>query len=322
MRRAAAAAALAALLLNGGGASALPRASAGLIAFERQTCTYDDGDETCYTSIWSVKADGGRPRLLAGKPLRDEAADPAWSPRGDRIAYVRDFEELWSMKADGSGKKRLTRGLGLLAAPAWSPNGRSIAFGADTGLGLWVINADGSGRRRLAKVDAQEVAWSRNGRKIAFANFDAAYVINADGSGLARLVNDFTELGDEPWSTDNRWILVGSAPLRPLFVVQAVGSGKKRLADGSGEGTWSPSGRRIAFVQGYSQLMAMSANGSGTQRLAEGEEPAWSPDGTRVAYSEGEGDTGAIHVMNGDGTGARKLVVNGQSPVWQAPSPR
>jgi Tol biopolymer transport system component len=303
------------LLLPSGGAARVD--GGNVIAFERETCTLDAGDETCYTSIRSVRAGGGRPRLLAGKPLRDEAADPAWSPSGDRIAYVRDFDELWSMKANGSGKKRLTRGLGLLASPAWSPDGRTIAFGADTGLGLWVVDAASSRRRRLTKVDAQEVAWSRDGRKIAFANFDSAYVINANGSGLRRLLNDFTELGDEPWSPDGRWILVGSAPLRPLYAVRVAGPGRKRLAGGGGEGTWSPNGRTIAFVQGYSQLMTMSANGSGKRRLSEGEEPAWSPDGTRIAYSEGEGSAGGIWVMNPDGTGIRKIADNGQSPVWQ-----
>jgi Tol biopolymer transport system component len=293
-------------------------ASGGEIAYEHEACT-EDGE--CFTSIWSVSANGGRARRLAGKPFRDEAADPAWSPGGGRIAYVRDFEELWSMRADGTDKKRLTRGLGLLASPAWSPNGRLIAFGADTGLGLWVIGADGTGRRRLARVDAREVAWSRNGRKLAFANDDAAYVINVDGSGLRRLVNDFSELGDEPWSPDNRWILVGSAPLRPMYVVNAKGPGKKRLADGSGEGTWSPSGREIAFVQGYSGLMVMSADGSGVRRLAEGEEPAWSPDGTRIAYSEGEGMHGGVYVLSADGTTTRRLAADGQSPVWRPRKP-
>lgn len=321
MRRAAAAA-FAVVLLSGAGVGAHPTASAQRLAFERETCRLEGGDETCYTSIWSASAGGGRARLLAGRPFRDDAADPVWSPGGDRIAYVRDFEELWSMKADGSGKKRLTRGLGLLASPAWSPNGRLIAFGADTGLGLWVIAPDGTGRRRLTKVDAYEVAWSRNGRSLAFASYDAAYVINADGSGLRRLVNDFTELGDEPWSRDNRRILVGSAPLRPMYSVNAKGPGRKRLAEGSGEGTWSPSGRDIAFVHGYSQLMVMSASGSDMRQLADGEEPAWSPDGTRIAYSEGEGSTGAIHVMSADGTRHRKLVADGHSPVWRPRPPK
>jgi Tol biopolymer transport system component len=193
--RAALTATLAALILSVGGAGQAAPASHGTISFERETCTADG--ETCYTSIWSVGAGGGRARLLAGEPRHDDAADPAWSPNGDRIAYVGDFEELWSMKVDGSDKRRLTRGLGLLASPAWSPSGRLIAFGADTGLGLWVIDPDGKHRRRLAKVDAQEVAWSRDGRKIAFANSDAAYVVDVDGTGLRRLVNDFTELGDD-----------------------------------------------------------------------------------------------------------------------------
>jgi TolB protein len=101
-----------------------------------------------------------------------------------------------------------------------------------------------------------------------------------------------------------------------MYMMKANGTDRKLVATGSGEGTWSPNGRKIAFVHGYSDLTVMKANGSGMRQLAEGEEPAWSPDGTRIAWSDGEGMHGSVYVMSADGTNVRKLAA-GQSPVWR-----
>ena len=58
-----------------------------------------------------------------------------------------DFE-LWIMKADGKGRRRLSPSAPSYASPSWSTDEKKIAF---TGRGVSVVNADGSGLRKLAR---------------------------------------------------------------------------------------------------------------------------------------------------------------------------
>jgi Tol biopolymer transport system component len=41
-----------------------------------------------------------------------------------------------------------------------------------------------------------------------------------------------------------------------------------------------------------------------------GWEPSWSPDGTRIAFRSFRDGPSELYVMNADGTGVAKLVVN------------
>ncbi len=61
--------------------------------------------------------------------------------------------------------------------------------------------------------------------------------------------------------------------------------------------TWSPDGRRIAFVgikNGWSHLMAADADGKNLTRLVGGpyavRGPVWSPDGTKIAFATDQGE--------------------------------
>jgi hypothetical protein len=54
------------------------------------------------------------------------ADQPAWSPNGRRLAFVRGGS-VWTIRADGLDERRLARG----AHPDWSPDGRRLAFDRD-----------------------------------------------------------------------------------------------------------------------------------------------------------------------------------------------
>jgi Tol biopolymer transport system component len=77
--------------------------------------------------IFVMGTDGSGLRRLTWGP---DAAEPAWSPDGKRMAYVRagKHSHIWAMRADGTGQQRLTNGPSDDDSPAWSPDGSEIAF--------------------------------------------------------------------------------------------------------------------------------------------------------------------------------------------------
>ena len=59
--------------------------------------------------------------------------------------------EIYVVREDGTGLKRLTNNASDDGLPAWSPDGKTIAFVSNQGgaWAVWAMNADGSGRREL-----------------------------------------------------------------------------------------------------------------------------------------------------------------------------
>ena len=110
----------------------------------------------------------------SGRNQLAEAA-AAWSPDGQKIAFVNDSHELHVINADGRGMRRLAKTTDIipsLTLPAWSPDGEKIAFPCPADQGgenadLCVINAgDGTEWKRIAlNVGAagslMEVSWGR-----------------------------------------------------------------------------------------------------------------------------------------------------------------
>ena len=86
--------------------------------------------------------------------LTEYEEDAAPAAHGDKVAFMSNRSGSWEiyvMKVDGTGLKRLTSNSSIDGLPTWSPDGRSIAFVSDQGgsWGVWVMNADGSSRRKL-----------------------------------------------------------------------------------------------------------------------------------------------------------------------------
>src|SRR6185295_2649565 len=63
----------------------------------------------------TINADGSGLTLLSTDSLFD--GEPAWSPDGERIAWVHG-DDIAVMNADGSGRADLTNGIGRNASPA------------------------------------------------------------------------------------------------------------------------------------------------------------------------------------------------------------
>jgi TolB protein len=184
----------------------------------------------------------------------------------------------------GSPPPRATR------EAAWSPDGRKILYvsrGRNT-WDLYVINVDGSGQRMLTSVLSASAAWSPDGRKIAFRG---------------RRKPDAS---------------------RGLRVINADGSGKRRLARKGQDPAWSPDGRTIAFADSAT-IYVVNADGTGQRGLADKtvaasrtggrmSSPAWSPDGRRVLFLSDAGTRCDfcfhVYVVNADGSGEQRLTHN------------
>jgi TolB protein len=84
-------------------------------------------------------------------------ANPAWSPKGDRIAFESTRagnSDVYVMNADGSDPLQLTFFEGQDTKPTWSPKGDRIAFHRriDGHLEVLTMNADGSDVTRLTNT--------------------------------------------------------------------------------------------------------------------------------------------------------------------------
>jgi len=185
--------------INAGNVSRMPTASPDGQRIAFAVSMKELGTNLQIDDIFAVDRNGMNMKRLTSEPGVD--AEPAWSPKGERIAYrhldaTTGYSSIWVMDADGSNKVKLTAALEggwSMSAPSWSPDGNRIAFAALSRVGttsaIWTMNADGSDQRqRTTSTDGfdTEPTWSASGSQIAFSRIfagdrDIAIVTLASG---------------------------------------------------------------------------------------------------------------------------------------------
>jgi TolB protein len=267
-----------------------------------------------------------------------------------------EHRDIYAIRPDGSGLRRLTKSSGEAGWPDPAPDGRRIAYEDDeaTRAVIALMDADGGHRRVLTPSGYQgHPDWSPDGRRIAYERDPApgdngVWLMRPDGSDLRRLTrnpNAGAECGcdqDPTFSPDGKQIVFArtrseSKGLGALFVMNRDGSRLRRLTswrfDPGVQLAWKPDGSQILTSNNghpqpgeSSNVYVLRPDGSGLRALTrfKGGSPnalpgSWSPNGRTIALKTDESGDYQLYLMDADGRKRRRITDNLTDPsgiVW------
>jgi dipeptidyl aminopeptidase/acylaminoacyl peptidase len=276
----------------------------------------------------------GRRRTVATGNRR--FGQPRWSPDGRCLAYLADRGaeraqlEVIGVGTDGAAHgspTRLTDVKTGISAAAWSPDGRWLAFvanGADR-AGEPVPPTEFDDRRRTVGVRGFRHKVEGSGWFTVDGPRPHVWLVAADGrSGPRQLTDGQFEDSEPAWSPDGTSIAFVSDRSKAFdehfggtaIHVVDVASGRARRLTSEGRSSslpsWSPDGRRIAFVSSDAPL---SVDGR-TERLwvvdvKSGREECWTADLDRsVGFRPGGYRTPSRPAWAPDGRSVLHLITH------------
>ena len=262
--------------------------------------------------IWVMEPDGSAQHPVS--PAGVYAFEPAWSPDGERILYVRTTADghggNWRLQIldlrSGHVETLPPPPSGSPSSAVWSPDGSTIAFvdgipgdepGTDGGNGLYLMSPSGEGLRLLIDEVGSNISWSPDGSEIVFER--SVPTMSGETSEAEHGAHGL-------WAVD-----VATGSLRQITEV-----------DGDGV-AWSPDGTLIAYSDGATSIWVVNADGTGGERPVT-DVPAdggfaperevlgaqWSPDGDWITFCSDASRPGHhdLYKIHPDGTGLVQLM--------------
>jgi dipeptidyl aminopeptidase/acylaminoacyl peptidase len=260
--------------------------------------------------VWIVPLSGGEPRKLS------EGNQPAVSPQGDRIAFLKK-NELWTIGLnDGDKPVQLIHEKGSIEQLRWSPDGSCLVFGNGRGdhtiVGVYDFRSKSIRYLDPSADQDSNPVWSPDSKQVAFLRRAAS--TRAFSFGPVRTA--------EPWS-----IRVADAE---------TGEGRELWRASTGPGSafhamvadnqllWG-AGDRIIFPwerTGWLHLYSVSTRGDAPTALNtngefEVEDAALSNDGRSVLFSSNQDDTDRRHLWRVSVLGENlTALTRGSSIQW------
>jgi|GEM_PF-4454309 len=226
----------------------------------------------------------------------------AWSPDGERLAYVSTYEDgtpkLYTIRRDGT--ERFYMGqyphINYDLSIAWSPDSQWITFPETQGqhMLLQIIRFDGTQKQTLSQNvgNILHPDWSPDGEWIVFSAFEFAFVnvykVRADGSTTKQNLTTSNSGDIYPrWSPDGQHILFTSDRVdmvNDVFRMNADGTNVINLTQTPNLYEWNPmwsqQGDYIVFGQGIClwcghSIQTMLSNGQRQRTVIEYDGSLW-----------------------------------------------
>lgn len=240
-------------------------------------------------------ADGYNARTILES--RQPVLSPAWSPDGNRLAYV-SFEErnsaIYVQDVRSGERKKVVSGAGINSSPAFAPDGSRLAVtrSQEGNPDIYLVDL-GSGQQTRLTTDGAidtEAAWSPDGQTIVF--------------------------------TSDR----GGSP--QIYRVSPAGGPQQRVTFNAGDynarASFAPDGKSLVLVNGgggfriglfdleHGQLRVLT-------NASLDESPSFAPNGSMIIYATMGGRGTELAATSVDGTVKQRLALQkGQvrEPAW------
>lgn len=248
-------------------------------------------------ALMVADADGYNPQTVvrSSEPL----LSPAWSPDGQRLAYVsfeRGNSSIYIQNIATGARELVASFRGINGSPAFSPDGGRLAL-------------------TLSRSGNPEI-----------------YVMDLGSKALTQLTNHFGIDTEPTWAADGASLYFtsdrGGQP--QIYRVPASGGAAARVTfEGTYNATSSVSydGKKIAVAQGRGNnyriaLMDSSLGSPRWSMLSPGsldESPSFAPNASMVLYAAREGGRGVLYAVSADARVRQRLVLadgDVRSPAW------
>ena len=239
------------------------------------------------------------------------------------IAYVKTDaggkKEVFTIRIDGSGQKRLTHNNALSTEPAWGHSGALVyTLNQNNALKIVLVDLKNNRQRTISSSRGlnASAALSRDGRYVALplslGNQVDLYLLDLKEGRRTRLTQDRDVESSPAFSPDGAQVcFVSDRTGRPqLYLISTSGGDARRLTKGASECVspdWSPKSNKLCYstrVNGQYVVAVMDpSNPQGgheivTDAAGNWEAPSWAPDGRHIVCTRSTGGKQDLYMVD------------------------